>query len=189
MQRIKLVGLALVAVCAIGVTSVASAGASNFLASATGALTGKALQNQKFVTKAGEVVCTTIAVSGTVKTTKATTQVATVNYTGCKAFGLAATITPAEYEFNANGSVKILNNIIITATACEVKVLAANNTSLNTVKYVNNGGGQLGINPAVKGITSEGVGAGCTYALESKGTYEGNSDSGLKAGGTLSWDA
>ena len=189
MQRIKLVGLALVAVCAIGVTSVASAGASNFLASATGALTGKALQNQKFVFKAGEVVCTTIAVSGTVKTTKSETQVATVNYSGCKAFGLSASISAAEYEFNANGMVKLLSNFTITATLCLVRVLGASNQLLATVKYLDTMGAGMRLDFEVKGITSQGEGTGCGYASESNGTYTGNFDVGLKAGGTLSWDA
>jgi hypothetical protein len=186
MKRIKFVGLALVAVCAMSASMAASAGASSFLSTvASGALTGKLVSLQKFNTKAGQVECSALTVSGSVITTKATIQAATVNYTGCKAFGLAATITPASYEFNANGGVTVVKTITIKATGCTV--IVPGGQKLGTVKYANSGS-EIELTPNVTGITSEGVGAACTYASESKGTYEGKSKTAV-VGGTLKWDA
>jgi hypothetical protein len=185
MRRIKYVGLALVAVFAMSV--VASASAHEFEASAPGNLTSKVLQTQTFHTAAGNVECSALHLTGgSVTQLKTGKQEATVQYTGCKAFGLAATISPALYLFDAEGSVKVLKTITITAVGCTVTVPSAKNTSLTTIVYKNASGGQITLEPSVKNITSSGTGSACTYAEESLGTYTGTSDVGL-VGGTLTW--
>jgi hypothetical protein len=186
MRRIRIVGLALVAVCAMSVTATAGASAHDFKASAAGKLTSKALATQKFKTAAGLVECTALHLTSGTAALLSETQTATVQYTGCKAFGLAATVSPAQYEFNANGSVKLLATITITATECTVTVPSAKNTKLSTIKYTNSNK-QIVLEPSVNNITSSGAGAGCKYAEESLGTYTGNSVVGLESGGTLTW--
>jgi hypothetical protein len=191
MNRIRLVGLALVAVCAIGVTTAASAGASTFLllGATTAKLTAKALATQKFVTHAGTVECTTLTTSGEATVKHALVLRATVTYTGCKAFGLAATVSPAEYEFSADGTVTVLKAITIKATECLVTVQGGQ--TVGPVKYLNNkpNPGEIEIEPSVTNIMSSGTGAACAYALESIGTYTGNSLVAALGGATIEWTA
>jgi hypothetical protein len=174
MKRIKLVGILLVVMSAIGIMITSSASARVFLFIGTGTLLGKALATQKFVTHAGTVECTALTLTGTVPSLKTLKQKVTVSYTGCKAFGLAATVSPAEYEFNADGTVAVLKAITIKATACLVTVPSGQ--TVGVIKYLNKPVGHVEIEPEVTGITSSGVGAACEYAVESNGTYTGNSD-------------
>jgi hypothetical protein len=186
MQRIRLIGLAFAAVCAISAIIAASAGAAVFLANKTGLLLGKALATQKFLTHAGLVECTALTAHGTVTSLKTKKQKAIISYTGCKAFGLAAKVSPAEYEFDAEGKVTILKTITVTATGCTVTVPGGQ--TVGPVKYLNKVLGEIEIEPNVGGITSVGVGPACEYAEESVGTYTGNSLVQLD-GGHLIWDA
>jgi len=191
MNRIRLVGLALVAVCAIGVTTAASAGASTFLllGATTGKILGKALATQKFITTAGAVECTALTAAGEVNGTHLLTVKATITYTNCKAFGLSATVSPAEYEFSADdGMVTILKTITIKATGCLVTVPGGQ--LLSTIQYLNNkpNPGEIEIEPNVTSIKSRGTGAACEYAEEAKGTYTGNSLVAVDPG-TIEWTA
>jgi len=187
MKRIKFVGLALVAVCAISVVAAAGASAHNFTASEVGALTGKSLQTQRFHTSAGNVECTALKATGT-SALKSLTQEASVSYTGCTAFGLAAKVSTVKYLFNADGTASVLNTVTITATACTVTVPSSKNQNLGLLKY-KTVGKLVELEPTVKGITSTGTGAACTYAEESNGTYGGNSNVGLANGtGSVGWE-
>jgi hypothetical protein len=184
MKRIKFVGLALVAVCAVSVVVASSAGAHVFEASKAGLILGKALATQKFLTHAGLIECTSLTAHGTVTSLKTLKQVAIISYSGCKAFGIAAKVSPAEYEFNADGSVVVLKTITVTATGCTVTVPGGQ--TLSTLTYTNKPAGEIEIVPNVTGITSSGVGAACEYASESVGTYTGASLTQLD-GGSLTW--
>jgi hypothetical protein len=183
MLRVRTIGLALVAVLAMSAVAAASASAHEFVATASGeTITGSAKENQVFTTKAGKVTCTALKVtSGKTTGTKAKTQVATIGYEKCTAFGLEAKITAAEYEFNAEigpgtpKNVKILKAITITAPLCTVTVPVQ---TVGEVTYKNVTSGtkkEIELVPNVTGITSSGSGLACSYASESKGTYTGTS--------------
>lgn len=187
MRGIKKLGLALVAVCAFSAIAVSSASASRFLAHPPGELEGKALGNQVFSTAAGNVICEGLKLlSSSAASLESETQEVTVDYSTCKAFGKAATVTPVLYLFNANGWVDLLGTVKVKATLCTVTVFPA--TSLKTVKY-KNFGQSISVEGEVAGITSEGTETACKYAKESKGTYTGVADVSLVSGGLLKWDA
>jgi hypothetical protein len=185
MKRIRYAGLALVVVFAMSAAAAASAGAHEFSATVMGTVKGTAKATQVFTTAAGKVECSTLSVTSGQTVLASKTETATIQYSGCKAFGLSATISPATYEFNAEGSVKLAKQISIKATACQVTVPTAGNENLKSVGYKQSGT-EVVIEPNVTGITSEGTGTACTYAKESKGTYTGNSSVSV-AGGTVSW--
>jgi hypothetical protein len=185
MKHIKPIGLALVVMTAIFALSATSAGASTFLATVTGELTGKLVSLQKFQTKAGSIECTGLTVDGLESTLKTDTLKPRFQLSVCLAFALHATISPIKWLFHAHGEVSLEGRVTIKATGCEVTIPA--NQNLGTVKY-KNVGGEIEIEPTITGLTSEGVGAACTYAQESKGTFTGNSRIRL-IGGTLAWDA
>jgi hypothetical protein len=185
MKRISL-GLVLAAIFAIGATASASA-QPLFHSTTMGKLTAKALQTQKFHTAAGNVECSGLHLTGgEVGALLSLYQEVTVVYSGCKAFGLAATVHPVLYLFDASNLATVLSTVLILAAECTVTVPSAKNANLSTVVYKNSGK-EVVLEPSVKNITSVGVGKACTYAEESVGTYTGNSSVGVENGGTLSW--
>lgn len=185
MNRI-LVSLAFVAMSAAGFITAASAEAGLFVVTATTQILKKAHEPQKLTTHAGTVECTTDTGTGTMVALHALTLRLTDTFSGCKAFGLAATVSPAEFEFSADGTIRVLKTITIKAIQCLVTVSSAKNTSLSTIKYTNVTSGVI-VQPEITGITSSGTGAACEYAEESKGTYLGRQLLATDAGAALTW--
>jgi hypothetical protein len=182
MKRIKYLGLSLVVVCALSVT--ASASAHMYDATLSGAIKGTAKAPQVFTTAAGKVECSTLSVTSGTTALLLLIEHVTVQYGGCKAFGLAATVSPALYTFSADEElVTVDKGITIKAVGCLVTVPAKQD--LKKIVYKNSGS-EIVLEPNVSGITSEGSGAACTYASENKGTYTGNSSISV-AGGSIKW--
>lgn len=166
--------------------SAVPAAAHEFLASSTGKLTVKVLTTSVFTTAAGRIECTAASLGeGEVKTLKSLFLLSTVQFTGCKAFGLAAKISSIKVRSTAEGSVSLLRTATVTATGCTVTIASAKNQNLHTVKYSNVSKGIEKV-ATVSGITSVGTGATCEYAEESKGTFQGDALVNL-IGGTLDW--
>ena len=185
MRNVKQLGLVLVAVSAFCAMTAASAVAHpEFLASAIKAqLTGKATQTQKFNTDFGAVECTALTVSGETAALRSTQQAVTVNYKSCKAFGLAATVSPASYLFLSLGSVHILSTILISSLECHLRVLPQ---TVSNILYTNLGP-EILITPDVSGIAYEGTGPTCSGSNKN-GTYQGKSLL-ISPGNTLAWMA
>jgi hypothetical protein len=161
-------------------------GSSKFKFTTSGKLVAKALSTQVLTTSAGKVECTGLsAAEGTSGSVSATELTITVQYTGCTAFGLAATVSPAQYTLTSSGFVSLQSTVTIKATGCSVTVPSAKNKSLKLARY-DNIPQQILVLPTVRGITSSGTGAACTYAEESEGLLEGRADIGIQ-GGTLEW--
>jgi hypothetical protein len=133
------------------------------------------------VTAGSEVKCSQEKSIGIVQTEKSATSKETVLYSGCEAFSLPAQISQAKYEFKAEGTVAVENEVTIKipSTGCEIKVPTAGNSNLGTITYNNltqNGAIELVVN--VTGITSvsNGVGLLCPKGTITTGTYKGTSD-------------
>lgn len=188
MQRIKLVALALVAVGVMSAAAATGAVAHTFTATEMGKLTAKATATQVFSVDGGKTVeCTALKLTAGEAVLTSLTQKATIVYSGCKSFGLSATVSTAKYSFSADGTASLENTITITALGCTVTVPSAKNQGLSSITYSNNGK-NVKLTPAVKNITSSGSGSTCTYSEESKGTYSGTSEVGLASGiGSVSW--
>lgn len=200
-HRMKLVGhtrnvtgIALAAICIMALAFAATANAeSMFSSTEVGALSAKALQTQKFNTDEGLVECTGLhATEGEAQRLSVHIRI-TVQYTGCKAFGLTATVSPALYLFLALiGRVHLRASVTINAGAgqCIVTVPSSKNQSLSTVKYENSGK-NIVLTPEVTNISYEAAGAGCAApGTFGDGTYEGKSVGGLANGtGSVRWDA
>lgn len=184
-RGIKQAGVMLAAIAVLGSATPAVASAHSFKASKTGELKATQASGQVFVTSAGSIECETLKGTGTVSALTTETQKATVEFGGCFAFGYPTTITPVEFEFNANGTVSILKAVTVKASAnCKIAIPAQ--SKLSSVKYINLTGGKLEIEALVNGITSTGSGTACNYGTESKGSYDGLADVEL-VGGTLEW--
>ncbi|HEV7942207.1 MAG TPA: hypothetical protein VGP17_05335 [Solirubrobacteraceae bacterium] len=186
MRSIKMFAVLFGVVVAIVAVASASASAAAFLSSGTGTLSGTQLESQVFKTGAGTVTCTKLKGTGSVTETMTESQNASIQYEECTAFGIIeAKVTLAEYLFMANGEVTIQKTITITAPGCEI--IVPGSKTVSSVSYKNKNS-QIEIVPAVTNIESEGKGAFCTYAKETKGTYSGTSLATL-GGGTISWSS
>jgi hypothetical protein len=186
MIRIKMLGSALVAAVALSLASVASASAHEFIASKTGTTKATGTNTQVFTTPSGKVECTKLTATGKVAALKSKTEASTVKYSGCTAFGLAATISTAKYLFSAEGSVKVSNTITISipSASCSVKVGPTGNSALKTISYVNKSG-KIEVQASVSGITFTTTGGLCGSSGKTA-TYKGNALNAL-TGGTLEW--
>ena len=142
---------------------------------------------QKFSVSGGTTECTKIeSASGTAVNGTSKTQIVKVKYTGCTVFGTASTVSEAEYEFNAEGSVAVKKDITINVpvVGCSILVLPTSNTDLTSVAFSNTGK-NLKESSSVKGITYETTGGFCG-ASGTNGTYSG--EGVIEAsGGTIEW--
>jgi hypothetical protein len=188
MRVVRKTGLVLVAVCVMGFALSASASASMFSSTEAGKITAKALETQTFTTSAGVVTCTTVAASGEVGRLSEDVHV-TIHYSGCKAFGLAATVSLALYLFLASGEVHIVNPITVNAGAGSCLVLVPPQLDW-TVKYSNQAAGVI-LTPEVKGIKYTTEGNGCAVkGTFANGEYKGKSLVSLANGiGIVKWEA
>lgn len=193
MRTLKIIGVAVLAACALSVVVVAPASASVFLASAAGALIlDNQLNTHKFSTDGGVIECTKVKSHGITLALSAKSQVETVLYSGCKAFGSGVTITPAEYQFNADNTVSVLNTIVVTSVTGNCTVKVEPNQRLKTVLYLPdpNNSSALNIKVEVTGILYLNSGGICgPPGLLHNGTYSGESLAFLDGGGKLAWDA
>lgn len=192
MSRIRVIGLAAVAVFAL--SAVASASAfTNFKAKPTGGIfPAKVLSTggvQTFTNEPGkEVVCKKATATGEALKEEETTTKQLVEYTECTAdLGQPADNIHASYLIHANGEVDIEKEIVIHVLGlakCEVKVLAQ--TGLKEILFDNNAAKtEITALAHVQKIRSVGTGV-CGSATEATaGTYKGTLVSKLESGGEL----
>ena len=186
MHSFKRLGVLAVLAFALSATVAASASAAAFTYSATGSLSGKALETQVFTTAAGQLKCNVAETSGTISSTDFSQQHYTVNYKNCTAFGFASVhVSPATYQFTANGTLHVKNTITINVTfgGCHQTVGPQTVGSLN---YANNGG-KLKVTFNLSGITYTTTGGLCG-ASGSNGTFTGANEIERVGGGSISHD-
>jgi len=192
MSRIRIIGLAIVAVFAFSVVASASASAHTFKATAAPTkVTGVQTNNQVFVAKTGkEVICKNAAASGEAKEPSEEITAQTVNYTECTAFGQPTKISTAHYKVSAAGTVEIVEPIVITVEGlgggCTVTV--SGKQTLGTLTFANEGGKILETSN-VTGIHSKPSGGFCGSATEefTEGTYTGSIRETAEKG-EISWE-
>lgn len=177
--------VALVTVVALSAVGVAQASAHEFNATVEGTLEGKALNSMVFrKSTSGTWTCTKAAISGKVVKGSQKTVKETVKYSGCTYFGFLMTVSPAEYEFSAEGTVSLLNKFTmeIPILGCHMTLEPA--TGLKSVSYKNLTGGKLESKLALEGLKYTGTGGEC--GTGGTITATGNLESTLPSG-TLEW--
>lgn len=189
MQRVKALGVALVAMLALSGVAVSSASASLFLAHPTGKITGRGTNTHVFTTNGGKVECETVAVSGTAPVLKSLHHSVNVKYTNCSAFGfIGAEISEAKYLFSADLKVSVSNTITITVKAfpvCSVTVTPTGNQNLDGVHYANKGS-DIKVDALARKITYTTTGGFCGEG-GSNGVYVGEAIVAQESGGVLRW--
>jgi hypothetical protein len=186
-RKFKVIGLALVAVLAISAVSAGAAQAApKFTSEGTPTwLTGEQTTKNVFTTNGGKIECTGATFeSGEIKGTELTSVTVHPVYTGCKAFGLAATITTTGCNFvlTAAGTATVecesgkVITISIPSASCTLTVGAQG--PLSSVTYTNSGGAgklmDIVVNANVAGITyTSSNSASACGASGTNGTYVG----------------
>lgn len=150
-------------------------------------ITGKGKGVQAIQTTAGAVECEEATVGGEDASEMAKTQVLKLKYGKCTGFGSAVTVSEAEYEFNAEGPVGIVNkNITITdaSAGCSVTIASGgSNKALNAAEYTNTAEGTIVAKSKLSAINYEPSGGACgTKKLETNGTYNGEAEIGQEGG-------
>ena len=137
---------------------------------------------------AGNLLCTTLHGRGQAAALQILTLKVTMNYTGCTMTARGVTAKPSEpiialYDFNADGTVTLLNEVVILASleGLDCTILVPAQGPLATVGYRNQ------VKPlsieailtlaSIKNILTSASGTGCqeTYKDSTNGLFNGNS--------------
>jgi hypothetical protein len=182
-RKLKTLGLALVAVLAMGI-SAASASAAEFHSESTSTLlTGTQVNQHTFTSNAGTVHCTTATFSGTTSSTSTTqtSQELTPSYSGCTntTFGGATVdVGTCKYRLNAGGTADVTGcaaaGLLVTAPGCTIAV--KNQSGLSKVTYKTIGAGttrEIEATLNITGITYTQSGFLCSSGTFSNGTLSG----------------
>jgi len=185
----RVIKFGLVLIAALGVAGVSavsvSANLHEFYASKTGKTKSKSTDAQVFKTGAGTLECSEVVGSGEMKEGLTTTHKEVFTYSGCIAFGSKVKVSAAHFEFNANGPVKLENEVIIEPTNEECKVKIPSQT-LEKATYENKTGGKVQAEASATKIHSKGTGGACGSTENLEGSYSGAALGELE-GGTLEW--
>jgi hypothetical protein len=186
MQRISVFWMVLLSAFLIAGVSAVSVSASGheFIASKTGKTKSKNTNNQIFKTSAGTIECGKVSGTGEMPEAKMVTHKETLTFTECAGFGMEITITPAHLEYNANGSARLENTVVISPEGSGCEVLIEPQT-LEAITYSNVTGGKVKAAANVSKILSRGTGGACGGENKT-GTYTG-SIQGEVEGGTVEW--
>ncbi|MCW3020291.1 MAG: hypothetical protein JWN10_2599, partial [Solirubrobacterales bacterium] len=118
-----------------------------------------------------------------VKETKMVTHKEVLTYTGCTGFGVTLKISPAHFEFNANGSAKLESRVIVSSESLACEVLIEPQT-LETLAYTT-ASGKVTAAANVTKIRSLGTGGMCG-SENTEGSYTGSIQAEVE-GGTVEW--
>jgi hypothetical protein len=185
MQRITVLGLALLAslaIVAVGAGSV-SATSHEFIANKLGKTKGKNANTQVFMTGVGTIECTAASGTGEVKALASTTHKETITFSSCMGFGVPVKITAAHFEFNAEGSAKLEKRVTMTPEGLGCEVLIEPQT-VSGITY-SNGSGKITAEAEASNIVSKGTGHLCG-GENTEGSYNGKVTGELESG-TIEW--
>jgi hypothetical protein len=129
---------------------------------------------------AGSVSCDSTFI-GDASAERQTAVVLAVKYSECEAFGLKATVSSTELEFNTEGTMSIVGKSIVVDVAglCTVTIPAgSSNKDLKSVAFADDGE-DIKEEAAAKGMSYEPSGGVCgTKKLETNGSYAGEAEIG-----------
>jgi hypothetical protein len=185
----RVIKFGLVLIAALGVAGISavsvSANGHEFIASKAGKTKSKSTDAQVFKTGAGTLECSEVSGSGTIAAGSSTAHKEVFTYSGCSAFGSKVKVSAAHFEFEANGPVKLENEVTIEPTNEECKVVIPSQT-LEKATYENKSGGKLQAEANAYKIHSRPTGGSCGSTENTEGSYNGAALGELE-GGTLEW--
>jgi hypothetical protein len=196
-KNLKVFGLAVMAVLALGAVVANAAMAEKFHSEvAATTLSGAQTSTHEFVTNAGTVTCTTAKFAGSTTTKEESSLQIKPTYETCKLSGIGIEVTvnssATNYKFLEptlkSGKINIITgSIVVSGPGCTITVPTQEN--LGSVSYANEGTGTsrtVKVTAAVTGIHYTGSGLLCSgIGSQTNGQYKGpTSVKGLNSGGT-----
>jgi len=186
-RNLKAMGLAVLAVCALGAFSAASASAAEFHSSVHHTiLDGTQIGTDVFTTNAGTVSCSEANYHGTLSATTTTTiEGITPTYSGCTAFGFANVPIHHDectYTFHTTPTwidIVCPTNKAFTITAPNCEVTVGSQTGLTSATYTTEGKApkrDVRLKVEISGIKYTQHGKGffpCASGTFTNGTYKG----------------
>lgn len=186
MRSFRHLRMAVVLVFAISaVVSAQASAAPTFTYSATGELTGHALNTQEFTVSAGTIKCLSASSSGKIESTNFAEQHLTVAYSSCSAFGFTPEVSGGTYLFKANGEVQFASALKFNVPAIGCSITFTTQTA-KAVAYDNNSG-KLIQTSNLSGLKYTSSGGFCGASGEN-GTFKGNNEIERVGGGTVAFD-
>jgi hypothetical protein len=147
---------------------------------------------QVFKTKAGEVKCTEVKSNGGSTQIKSGQAFVEAKYENCTAFTfVGAEISPAKYNFHAQGKVSVTNTILIKASGCEVEVSPEGNKEQKEITFTNNNPGitlKSNVTGIVYKVNKNGGGLCGTVGSASNGEYKGEAKTETYSGELPQWN-
>jgi hypothetical protein len=173
MKRIVMLGVAMIAafsIVAVDAISVSASG-SEFAANKPGNIKSKATVEQTFKTSAGTIDCKEVSGSSETTELKSVTHKEVLTFSECTGFGVSVTISVADVELNANGSVKLEKRVTIKpkGQSCEVRIEPQ---TLEHVSYSSEPAGKVTVELNLSKIHSKGTGGVCG-GENTEGSYSG----------------
>jgi hypothetical protein len=183
LKRMMMLGMVLVGASAIagaGAMSV-SAQSHEFIANKTGKTKGKG-ETQYFKTSSGTIECKKVTGSGEITSLKSATHKEVLQFEECTGFGKLLEISPAYFEFNADGPATLEKRVTIKSEAltCQIRIEPQTVESLG----YENASGDLKSNASITNVKIAGTGGLCGGAGEA--SYSGTIQAELE-GGKLEW--
>ncbi|MGO9760022.1 MAG: hypothetical protein ACLP1Q_02020 [Solirubrobacteraceae bacterium] len=184
MQRITIFGMTLLSALAIAGVSAVSVSASGheFVASKLVKTKSKSTNAQIFKTSAGTIECSEVTGTGEITSLKSEKHKEVLTFSGCIGFGGGIKISNADFEYNANGPVKLENRVTITPEGLSCHVTMEPQT-VESLHYEDDSG-KLKSEATIYKIRSRGSGGDC--GGEEEGDFAGTIVGELE-GGTLEW--
>jgi hypothetical protein len=178
-RKVRILGILGTIAFAFSLVAAANASAAHFQTNETGTVKGKALNTQTFTFSGGTAKCTTATTSGSVSEDGPAELKVSVAYSGCTAFGKEATVSTAELDLHASGTVDVLNTITVTVSGCTVKI--GSQSGLKSVSYEDQESGKLIEKESLSNISYTSSGGICGSS-GSTGSFSGNSELELNEG-------
>ncbi|HEV3045860.1 MAG TPA: hypothetical protein VGY13_00725 [Solirubrobacteraceae bacterium] len=185
MKRIAMVGMAILAVVAIGGANAISVSASGheFGASTSGKTVSHGTTEQRFKTSAGTIECETVSGSGTISAGKSTMHKEVLDFGECTGFGKSINVSAAYFEYNANGPAKLEKEVKVTSPSLGCELIIEPQT-VESLSYESVSGGKLISKATINKVKAKGTGGVCGGPTEA--SYTGTIEAELE-GGTLEW--
>ena len=190
MRSMKKLGV-LVAVFALSAIGAANASAATFTASATGELTGKALEKQVFTFNGGQIECSAAAISGTIAKTADTQWHWKKQWSICLWNGITvhvAEITLQLTAFPPQLHIKAGFTFTPTLFGASLCTVTIGSQTVGSVDYANASASTVKVTPTVTGIKYTSTGGSCGSSGEN-GTYTGALEISRVGGGSVQYDA
>jgi hypothetical protein len=185
-KKLSVVGLAVLALSALGASS-ASAAKFTYNPS-SGTLAGHAKTTQVFTVNGGKIECNGAEVTGTIVELSPEKQDYTVTYRECKAFGTSTVdVSQVTYLFTAIGQVHLQSTLKVTptvfgASACTLEIKPQ---TMKSADYA--GGSPMVVTSTITALEYTSTGGICGSS-GTNGTYSGSLEIERVGGGTISVD-